>query len=103
MNFDLGGPTTVDELDKICKDWAKARRCSRKNNCSGQDINGFYVVEGQECLDFDSCLIETCKIDMHFKDLVEGWIASNEFAVVENPQCGLPSARGGYEECQLPD
>ena len=42
----LGGNQPVDELDQICKDWARARRCSRVDgsSCELADFTSTYSV-----------------------------------------------------------
>ena len=48
-NVDLGGRETIDEIDRICKEWHQARHCSKtceeetENNNNGG--SAFYQVE----------------------------------------------------------
>ena len=38
-SVNLGGPETVDELDHICKLWAKVRRCSKQEGYTCEFID----------------------------------------------------------------
>jgi len=73
----LGGKTPTDELDQICKDWAKARRCSRTSGskCEFAEYSSTYEIEvsPQNCVDSDACLSETCHIDYSFISAIEAW------------------------------
>jgi len=73
----LGGKTPTDELDQICKDWAKARRCSRTSGskCEFAEFSSTYEIEvsPQNCVDSDACLSETCQIDYSFISAIEAW------------------------------
>merc|ERR1712127_203962 len=77
----LGGNQPVDELDQICKDWARARRCSRAagSSCEFADFTSTYEIElsPQSCVDSDACLSETCQIDFSFISAIEAWRNSN--------------------------
>ena len=89
----LGGNQPVDELDQICKDWARARRCSRSegSSCEFADFTSTYDIEvsPQSCVDSDACLSETCQIDFSFISAIEAWRNSNSgaFSPVFNPVC----------------
>jgi hypothetical protein len=89
----LGGNQPVDELDQICKDWARARRCSRAagSSCESADFTSTYEIElsPQSCVDSDACLSETCQIDFSFVSAIEAWRNSNSgtFSPVTNPVC----------------
>jgi len=97
----LGGHP-VDELDQLCKDWAKARRCSRVNggtceSASSLILSSSYELEydyaqgagTQLCPDSDSCLSETCQIDSHYINLIKDWRTANpgSFVADANPTC----------------
>ena len=73
----LGGNQPVDELDQICKDWARARRCSRAtgSSCEFADFTSTYEIEvsPQSCVDSDACLSETSQIDFSFISAIEAW------------------------------
>merc|ERR1711941_174931 len=64
-SVNLGGNAPVDELDQICKDWVRARRCSRQNgaSCEFAGLESSYEVERDNgatlCPDADSCMAET--------------------------------------------
>lgn len=89
----LGGYTPVDELDQICKDWAKARRCSRAQTCADQSMDGAYTLDAvtyskPDCVDSDACLSETCQIDMVYMEMIEAFHAENPAHVaVTDPTC----------------
>jgi hypothetical protein len=89
----LGGNQPVDELDQICKDWARARRCSRAtgSSCEFADFTSTYEIEtsSQRCIDSDTCLSETCQIDYHFISEINSWRSANPgaFSAVESPVC----------------
>ena len=89
----LGGNQPVDELDQICKDWARARRCSRVDgsSCESADFTSTYEIEisPQSCVDSDACLSETCQIDFSFISAIEAWRNANpgQFSPVTNPIC----------------
>jgi len=98
----LGGHP-IDELDQLCKDWAKARRCSRVNggtceSASALILGSSYQVEydfasgatgTQLCPDSDACLSETCQIDSHYVNLIKAWRTANpgSFTPESNPTC----------------
>ena len=81
LSTELGGNRPVDELDQICKDWARARRCSRAvgASCEFADFTDTYEIEfsPQGCLDSDVCLSETCQIDFSFISAIEAWRNAN--------------------------
>lgn len=89
----LGGNQPVDELDQICKDWARARRCSRADgsSCESADFTSTFEIEvsPQSCVDSDACLSETCQIDFSFISAIEAWRNANpgQFSPVTNPVC----------------
>ena len=72
-NVNLGGKETVDEIDRICKEWHQARHCSKTCNEEDSDFrNSFYQVEyysdfnATYCPDDDICLSESCQIDSYY-------------------------------------
>ena len=89
----LGGNQPVDDLDQICKDWARARRCSRAAGaaCENADFTSIYEIEvsPQRCIDSDACLSESCQIDYHFISEINAWRSANAgaFNPVTNPVC----------------
>jgi len=89
----LGGYTPVDELDQICKDWAKARRCSRAQTCADQKMDGAYALDAvtysnPDCVDSDVCLSETCQIDMFYMEKIEEFHSQNpNHVAVTDPTC----------------
>ena len=100
----LGGNQPVDQLDQICKDWARARRCSRTDavlsdgsSCESADITSTYEIDlsrlsPNNCVDpnpSESCLSKTCQIDFSFISAIEAWRNSNpgQFSPVTNPVC----------------
>lgn len=89
----LGGNQPVDGLDQICKDWARARRCSRATSaaCEFADFTSTYEIEvsPQRCIDGDACLSETCQIDYHFISEINAWrsVNSGAFNPVTSPVC----------------
>ena len=92
----LGGKTSVDELDEICKSWAKARRCLRSENqsCENfhfQKLSDFYEIENGSCLDNDQCLLDACEIDRYFV----GAINNQNFTLNSNPNCAERTGGGG--------
>jgi len=94
MTVGLGGNRPVDELDQLCKDWARARRCTRTSgaNCENQVDSTYQVEYGasdvQLCPDNDACLSETCQIDVHFVNAIEAWrVANPGFVATTNPSC----------------
>ena len=85
----LGGPSTVDELDRICKQWAQARSCTRLNNKSCHNNFGLttyeveYVdgIEDAVCPDYlngDTCLSDTCQIDLDYTKQILAWKTLNQ-------------------------
>ena len=93
----LGGATSVDDLDQICKEWAGARRCSRSSgsNCEFADFTTSYELNLspiQQCVDSDPCLSETCQIDYHFISLIEDWSQNqNSITLNTDPTCAANS------------
>jgi len=98
----LGG-NPIDDLDQLCKDWSKARRCSRVNggtceSASALILSSSYQVEydfaagatgTQLCPDSDACLSETCQIDSYYINLIKAWRTANPgtFSPETNPTC----------------
>merc|ERR1712156_603438 len=96
----LGGKP-VDDLDQLCKDWTKARRCSRLSGAtceSASALTGNYQVEydfaggatgTQLCPDSNACLLETCQIDSYYINLIKAWRTANPgtFTPDSNPTC----------------
>lgn len=98
----LGGHP-VDELDGLCKDWAKARRCSRSDGGSCETASSLVLSTAYEleydfsqgatgtqlCPDADTCLTETCQIDSHYINLIRAWRTANpgNFYPDSNPTC----------------
>lgn len=85
----LGGPTTIDDLDQLCKSWFKARNCN-KNFPGGScfDLGLSQANDMEYEIDFTSetchvykandptktpfkpCELDTCSIDVHFANLI---------------------------------
>jgi len=106
-NIELGGTEAVDELDQICKEWAKARKClvSSGGVCEnyGTDLKSdTYMIETTlldgglaVCneLNSDDCKDSTCKIDVEFalriNELYEQTEGGLELSVSEKncPKC----------------
>jgi hypothetical protein len=85
-------------LDQICKDWARARRCTRQAgaNCELVDLDSTYEVERNAgapgvllCPDSDPCMSETCQIDASYIEKINDWRVANPqaFSPVANPVC----------------
>ena len=84
---ELGGRLGVDNLDRICKKWANSRSCTRLEGaaCAGlfhmddylYTVNTDYGVSNAFCPgyenDADSCLMETCQIDMMYVQQILAW------------------------------
>ena len=107
----LGGPTTVDELDLICKQWAQARSCTRLagkscENLTRQDlilspmhyeVDYVYGINDAICPDSDVCLSETCQIDVFYVKALMEWKNNNEgqLTPVTSPVCGMGKGGSG--------
>ena len=104
----LGGNKPVDELDQICKDWARARRCTKQDgaSCEFQDNSGTYAVAYDSddpsgiyrryyCPDVDSCLSETCQIDSFYLKQIISWrsINGSNFVAVKPDSCPVGNGR----------
>merc|ERR1711879_597159 len=106
-SVNLGGNAPVDELDQICKDWARARRCSRQNgaSCEFAGLESSYEVERDNgatlCPDADSCMSETCQIDVLYIQQINDWQVANPgaFSPVVNPVCP-PHTTNQLNNCQ---
>jgi len=106
-SVNLGGNAPVDELDQICKDWARARRCSRTNgaSCEFASYDSSYELERENgnalCPDSDACMAETCQIDVQFISLINDWRNANPsaFNPVTNPVCP-PHTTNQLNNCQ---
>ena len=68
----LGGRDFIDDLDELCKNWAKARRCLRYSaqsceNTHVEALSKFYEIDENSCVENDDlCLSEACKIDLFY-------------------------------------
>ena len=68
----LGGRDFIDDLDEICKNWAKARRCLRYSaqsceNTHVEALSKFYEIDENSCVENDDlCLSEACQIDLFY-------------------------------------
>ena len=94
----LGGKA-IDELDQICKNWNKARACTRLegSNCYNQANDAMYEIvqagSSLNCVDTDACLLETCQIDSQYAAELEAWWGVNGAGfnfgsdIVTNPTC----------------
>ena len=106
----LGGPLYVDSVDSICKQWARARHCSKVEGavCEGFTSVGMerYKIENNEenvafCTSTNQCLNNTCKIDLYYLTMIVDWLESENgmggstigdgFVPVSNPTCGEKS------------
>ena len=88
---ELGGPYVADDLDSICKQWAKARHCStisgascelKPSNAETYQIEFTNSTNVQLCPDEDLCLTETCQIDAYYMRKIlnfnrSGWSAKS--------------------------
>ena len=113
----LGGNQPVDQLDQICKEWAKARRCTRQegSSCETQDsATSSYELEydlnGGDSRDYlcpegDGCLGETCQIDIYYLKEILDWknAYGNGFTAISPNSCpvGLGGAPMNCESFQL--
>jgi len=106
----LGGNQPVDDLDQICKDWARARRCSRSagSACENADFTSTYEIQFnnahqdssyQSCANADSCSSESCQIDYYYIQAINDWKANNVFNFNSNPVC-IPHASTQINNCQ---
>jgi len=118
----LGGKA-INELDQICKNWNKARACTRLegSNCYNQANDATYEIQqlgsSLSCTDTDACLLETCQIDSQYAGELEAWWQTNggsfNFAtdIITNPTCesgqrsGLscPNANRCYTQNYVPN
>lgn len=103
----LGGSTTSDEIDLICKKWAQARKCS-KNQCEllpfpGDTYQIDYTtgVSDAVCPDTDDCLSLSCQIDMFYMNQILDFQASlsTSFTPDTTPICEL-SGGSGSSNCK---
>jgi len=103
----LGGKA-IDELDQICKNWNKARACTRVegSNCYNQANDAMYEIQplgsGYSCVDSDACLQETCTIDKDYASQLETWWQNNNAGfnfgtdIDSNPTCVFGQRSGLY-------
>lgn len=108
--FTIGGPVTVDELDLICKHWAQARSCNKLDGKSCFDYQGIEIyeleyftgVQDANCLDSDSCLSETCQIDLFYANEIINWKSLNgqNFEANEETNCGVINTSGDNSFCE---
>jgi hypothetical protein len=81
-------PKPVDQLDRICKKWAQMRRCNNiaGGSCAGYDMSNNYTITQTvdnagavqfECDNSDSCMDDSCVIDMTFGLEVLEFLESN--------------------------
>ena len=95
-NVNLGGSSAVDELDNICRNWIKTRKCSEQAyGCKNfEDMGDLYEIDytinflDATCPDTETCLSETCQIDVAFTIQIEQFFSDNPgFSAVVNPEC----------------
>lgn len=106
-SVNLGGNAPVDDLDQICKDWARARRCSRQAgaSCEFATYDNSYEVERENgntlCPGSDVCMSETCQIDVFYINAVNDWRVANpqQFTAAVNPVCP-PHTTNQLNNCQ---
>jgi hypothetical protein len=106
-SVNLGGNAPVDDLDQICKDWARARRCSRQQgaSCEFATYDSSYEVERENgntlCPGSDVCMSETCQIDVFYINEINSWRVANpqHFTAASNPVCP-PHTTNQLNNCQ---
>jgi hypothetical protein len=109
----LGGPTIVDELDQICKEWATAGTCLHTQGGSCHQYKGSHFLEmnvttngENEVFDFDcegiangdDCLQDACKIHGHFATEIQDYLQVNEDkeAISTDQQFCVSGQTGGH-------
>ena len=114
----FGGPTTVDELDGICKQWASACNCihSVGGSChsfNDNDYTNIFIVTGNsglatntECeigVNDDECLVDSCKVHDYFAQKIADYINSQGYSVneVEENFCRTEKVKNGGLESEL--
>ena len=109
-SYGLGGRSPVDELDTICKQWAQSRSCTRfpGGSCENYpqqsgfhyDVDYVYGLEDSICPDNDTCLSETCQIDLFFVKQIVDWKTSNNdiLVPVDQPVCDFGGASSGLQK-----
>lgn len=104
----LGGRDSVDDLDEICKKWAKARRCLRTSGQSCEfthleSLRKDYEYENCSGNSDDACLTETCEIDNFFMENIQIWNEENSEFIPENdPECFERVGVGaGNSKCEV--
>lgn len=93
------GGNAVDSIDKICKDWFKARRCLQAQEVT-QNLNcemGLaYNFENNQCMDTDLCQSQACNVDIYYANLLKSEIISLETTFEANTaNCAVPESSGG--------
>lgn len=106
----LGGPYHADEVDRLCKEWMKERRCSRRDGriCENTTFVGTeYQVEyditsfDARCPDNDECLSLTCQMDMFYINaLLNATQDIFGFTANLNPACEVSQKHGGVPDCE---
>lgn len=103
----LGGPTTVDHIDEICKQWQRARRCSKLtgNSCENMNMigNDYQInydsgASDAVCPDSNECLSLACQIDLFYINLILE--SSVNFVPETNPICELSVSGGSVSFCE---
>jgi len=106
----LGGPYHADEVDRLCKEWMKERRCARRDGriCENTTFVGSeYQVEyditsfDARCPDTDECLSLTCQMDMFYINaLLNATQDVFGFTAELNPACEVSQKHGGVPDCE---
>lgn len=87
----LGGYDTVDDLDRICKQWFTARRCIQNHEGPGGSClnynGGLYQVDGDKCSkkDNDECEQDSCKIDLEYSSRISAFLSSTSNFLANTP------------------
>ena len=104
----LGGPYHSDEIDEICKEWQKSRKCSRIPGqiCENVTVIGteYQVIYNSDsfdafCPDIDPCLQLTCQIDLFFINQLLNTTSQNGFTPEINAVCEISTKQGRTPSC----
>ena len=99
-----GGPTTVDDVDSLCKQWKSAKNCLYKKHgaCHGDEGSTYEINEGfDKCEDVEGCGGASCAIDVFFMQKINDKIMANLWTATEgsNDICAPAKAESVADSC----
>ena len=109
-NLTLGGPTAIDDLDKICKNWFQARRCIELDGGSCREYksaigygNNYSIRANDGCTSSntgnalsENCIDDICQIDYYYATEIKRFVSAVDSVYFDeirenkaNDECGI--------------